>query len=84
MPRDSLAAQMICCSAAPPSVDAAVLGLVLVLPELVRPVLDKLVSGLVVLVTLSRYEGYDVDVVLYEVDTVDLGGSAIVSVSSCF
>lgn len=82
MPRDSLTAQIICCSAAPPSVDAAVLGLVLVFPELVRPVLDRLVAGLVVLVTLSRFEGYDVDEVLYEVDTLGIDVGAIVSVSS--
>lgn len=80
MPRDSLTAQMICCSAAPPSADAAVLGLVLGLPELVRPVLDRLVAGLVVLVTLSGYEGYDADVVLYEVDTLEV--DAIISVLS--
>lgn len=84
MPRDSLMAQIICCSAAPPSVDAAVLGLVLVFPELVRPELDKLVAGPVVLLSLSRYEGCDVDEVLYEVDTLGFDVGAIVSVSSCY
>lgn len=75
-------AQIICCSAKASSADAAVRGLVLCLPEPVRPVLDKLVAGLVVLVTLSGYVGYDVDVVLYEVDTLEDG--AIVSASRCY
>jgi len=59
MPRDSLMAQIICCSSIPPELLAAVLGL----PVRGRHLLRCPVGGLEV-------AGYDVDVDVYEVDVL--------------